>query len=371
MSHTQPRTLAVLPSSPSMISRLAAVGTLAASIAFAASPRVDAASTPIIFDVPSPLLDQWVYPFNVDPGNRFFASVFASQLADGFSPDFDNRDGQALVAFDSGAFVQAGLDPASYTVLSARLTMRVNNDLAFMYDPTPDSYTSWLQPEDRKFVPDADPGRPLEVFGVGFRNGFTALSYQENTPFSPVGPFGKHVRNAFPIASDSPRADLDVSNSVDERYDPTPMAIGLIAGLNAGDPVPIGSDVTFDLSVNDPDVQAYLQQSLADGRLFLLVASLFPAEQQGGGTFPSFYTKENPLVVFGFEEAGRLEMTVLIGNAPGLTGDLNDDGVVDGADLGLLLQSWGPCDDCAADLNGDGVVDGADLGILLQNWSVR
>jgi len=51
--------------------------------------------------------------------------------------------------------------------------------------------------------------------------------------------------------------------------------------------------------------------------------------------------------------------------------DLNCDGVVNGADLGILLSSWGQCVDgalCPADLNGDGVVDGADLGILLSNW---
>jgi hypothetical protein len=50
-------------------------------------------------------------------------------------------------------------------------------------------------------------------------------------------------------------------------------------------------------------------------------------------------------------------------------GDLNGDGVVDGADLGLLLGAWGPCPSgCLADLNGDGTVDGADLGLLLGNW---
>ncbi len=48
--------------------------------------------------------------------------------------------------------------------------------------------------------------------------------------------------------------------------------------------------------------------------------------------------------------------------------DLNCDGVVDGADLGLLLNAWGKCAGCPADLNGDGVIDGADLGILLQAW---
>jgi len=48
--------------------------------------------------------------------------------------------------------------------------------------------------------------------------------------------------------------------------------------------------------------------------------------------------------------------------------DLNGDGLVDGADLGILLSAWGACDECLADLNGDGVVDGADLGILLTFW---
>lgn len=53
--------------------------------------------------------------------------------------------------------------------------------------------------------------------------------------------------------------------------------------------------------------------------------------------------------------------------APACPADLTDDGSVDGADLGTLLGSWGPCT-CAADLNGDGSVDGADLGALLGAW---
>lgn len=49
-------------------------------------------------------------------------------------------------------------------------------------------------------------------------------------------------------------------------------------------------------------------------------------------------------------------------------GDLNGDGVIDGADLGLLLAAWDESG-VAADLNKDGIVDGADLGLLLANWS--
>jgi len=61
----------------------------------------------------------------------------------------------------------------------------------------------------------------------------------------------------------------------------------------------------------------------------------------------------------------------IVPSTPRDPADLNGDGVVDGADLGLLLSAWGTCpvdEDCPADLNGDGVVDGADLGLLLSAW---
>ena len=51
-------------------------------------------------------------------------------------------------------------------------------------------------------------------------------------------------------------------------------------------------------------------------------------------------------------------------------GDINDDGWVDGVDLGIVLASWSTesADDAPADLNRDGAVDGADLGVLLSAW---
>lgn len=49
-------------------------------------------------------------------------------------------------------------------------------------------------------------------------------------------------------------------------------------------------------------------------------------------------------------------------------GDLDADGVVDGADLGILLAAWGSSDPIA-DLNDDGSVDGGDLGALLAAWT--
>ncbi|MBM4110844.1 MAG: hypothetical protein FJ254_05730 [Phycisphaerae bacterium] len=46
--------------------------------------------------------------------------------------------------------------------------------------------------------------------------------------------------------------------------------------------------------------------------------------------------------------------------------DLDGNGAVSGADLGLLLTLWNSVG--SADLNGDGIVDAADLGALLAAW---
>jgi hypothetical protein len=55
--------------------------------------------------------------------------------------------------------------------------------------------------------------------------------------------------------------------------------------------------------------------------------------------------------------------------APVTGPDLNGDGLVNGADLTILLGSWGPCGGCPADLDGDGSVGAADLAILLAAWN--
>ena len=66
--------------------------------------------------------------------------------------------------------------------------------------------------------------------------------------------------------------------------------------------------------------------------------------------------------------AARVNADGTVGDAS-VPGDLNDDGLVDGADLTIMLASWGPCPGCVADLNGDGVVAGADLALLLADWT--
>ena len=48
--------------------------------------------------------------------------------------------------------------------------------------------------------------------------------------------------------------------------------------------------------------------------------------------------------------------------------DTNRDGVIDGADLATVLESWGQYGYVAGDVNFDGKVDGQDLGYLLGQW---
>lgn len=82
------------------------------------------------------------------------------------------------------------------------------------------------------------------------------------------------------------------------------------------------------------------------------------------GTFTSVESCDGVLMSYTPTQA-RLTFTTV----SGVVGDLNGDGHVNGADLGLLLGSWGPCSACCpGDLTGDGVVNGADLGALLGNW---
>ena len=48
--------------------------------------------------------------------------------------------------------------------------------------------------------------------------------------------------------------------------------------------------------------------------------------------------------------------------------DVNGDGVINGADLAIVLGFWGT-DEPGADINQDGIVNGADITSILGSWS--
>jgi aminopeptidase S len=66
-------------------------------------------------------------------------------------------------------------------------------------------------------------------------------------------------------------------------------------------------------------------------------------------------------------EAGVDFVRVVVEGCPAVPADLNGDGTVDSADLGILLAAWGLPG--ATDLDGSGATDSADLGILLSGWN--
>jgi len=90
-------------------------------------------------------------------------------------------------------------------------------------------------------------------------------------------------------------------------------------------------------------------------------------------SFTAVCDEEFLVRVGGYSAGGSMEVSSQ-GTTCAVLGDIDGNGAVDAADLGLLLAAWGACHGprggpCAADLDGDGVVDGVDLGLLLGAWS--
>lgn len=325
-----------------------------------------------------PCIDRWVYPFNTESGYRSAASTFSALGQENAFPplSFDQRDAQLLVGFDTDApgsatcpneVVPAGLAACDYRVTSAVIMIAVSTDQAFPFDPTYDAWTSYATASNPGAV-DADAGRPIELYGVGFRGGYTSATYFEGTPSVPGPPFGPDIQSDVRYAYPTDAANgmtRDVSNNVRDLFDPAPFAVGQ-SPVAAGALVPANTDITFTLNVAVPDVQRYLRQSVADGRLRFMLTSLQPAASSGGpgaGQYATFYTKEN---LFGAGRAARLSITVDVRTK---AGDINFDGSVNGADLSVLLGEFGQTTGLpAADLNCDGAVNGADLSVLLANF---
>ena len=65
-------------------------------------------------------------------------------------------------------------------------------------------------------------------------------------------------------------------------------------------------------------------------------------------------------------EAAIDDVKIVTIGCPAEIGDINGDGLVNGADLTILLSQWGGPG--SGDLNGDQIVGGADLAALLSNW---
>jgi hypothetical protein len=240
-------------------------------------------------------LDRWMYPFSFTGGTRNLSPTFGAVG----TPGFDNRDAQFLLGFDTSPVIPTGQGAANYQISAVTVRTMVGAPSGFEYDPTYDAFRSYLPDTDPESLDDADAGRPIELFGVGFRNGYTQFSFgaNDNQPpgFEESSPFGTQdvgTRNAYPLSFASAGTGIDVSNNVADRIESHPWAIGSTA-LPPGAPVTGNTTLAFAIDLSSADVMSYLQRGLNDGTLGFAISSMHAASQAGGPPVPQFLTREN------------------------------------------------------------------------------
>jgi hypothetical protein len=241
-------------------------------------------------------LDRWMYPFAFTGGTRNLSPTFGAVGTAGF----DNRDGQFVIGFDTSGVAPRGLGASLYQINSVTVRTMVGSPAGFPYDPSYDSFRTLLPNTDPDYLNDVDAGRPIELHGVGFRNGYTQLSFSANDNQPPgfeestsFGTQGVGTRNAYPLAFLTAGAGSDIANNVDNRTESNPWAIGTTT-LAPGAVVPDNSTFAFQIDVLNADVQNYLQRGLNDGVLGFAITSFHEASQGGGGPpAPQFVTREN------------------------------------------------------------------------------
>jgi hypothetical protein len=244
-----------------------------------------------------PDIARWMYPFNASPANRATAPVFA---AFGSIPDFDTRDGQYLLAWDTSDYIPSGAGARNYLVSRVRLTVTISADLYYVYDGTLRDYRSYFPTNDPRYLAGTDQNNPVELYGVGYRAGYTALTFQQATTFFANPTSGDYTnRTAYAACFDTNGALVDVSDNIGDNgtnelaqpFEVAPFAVGWSTNVAEGQLMPAGSQITFDLNLKDPLIYGYVQQGLNQGNLSLMISSLVNANYfSGSPNWPEFYT---------------------------------------------------------------------------------
>ena len=255
--------------------------------------------------------DKYMYPFIDDStsgGRRPYGSVFGAYGSiDDPLFDFDDRDGQFFLDFDTSLLAPAGRGAANYRVVSVTVTLvaeKLETSVGFRYDPTFDPLSAYLNPSS-----DLDTGRPIELFGVGYRSNWTRATFNDESPFqtdpSVEGqPNWNRKRNVFALDFAADGTPRDVSNNVEEQFEVNPWAVAdspgeidldgnyIVSSLTPGNIVPDGRIFRFQVDVDNPHIRAYVQEALHAGRLHLMVSSLYDTARQSTG-IPRFYSRDH------------------------------------------------------------------------------
>lgn len=295
--------------------------------------------------------DVWVYTF----GQGSFASV-APTYASVFGDEFPDRFGTLFLTFDAAGILPDTNRPVRISSMTLQASMLNSSTFdetnGVFYDPTSDSVASYLDP-----ALDSDPGRPIELYAVGYRNGYTLNSWRAAN-FPVTGPQGY---NAIPVdfPSDLPQP-RDVSNSVIGGFDALPLAIGTTPDLlTASDGTLRVRDLarfSFEMTTLSDAERASFEDQLQSGSISFMISSLQAAGFGGMGgeeIYPRWATLETAFPV----EDAELEITIEV-SPPA---DVNADFVVDIEDLYAWEQGIG-----LRDVDGNGTVDAADRRLLIH-----
>ena len=365
---------------------------LAAIILLAPRPACGATA-----DWTSSDLDVFFYANAVGPGTRAFGPTFIGGLdIDGETGQFvphastsPARLGTALLAFDTAAEIEPGLAPSRYQVnsVTVTVTMESGSGATLAYDNTPDSRAEVLESLGGLASGTTDPGRPMELYGVGLRDGYTGYEFAGATSGPPLIDELTHGYSAddggyiaYPVVGDTgePVAYVDVSNNLTggysatepdewtEPFEVTPWAIGT-TDLTPGSAIPNDTAFTFELDLAAAGAAEYFRQSLADGAVGVCISSLHDTGELGsGGGYPQWYMREATGFPYFVSTPPTLSIDYEI-LAEIVPGDYDASGVVGPEDYAMWKSTFGSAVDpgSGADGSGDGLVDAADYTV----WS--
>ena len=181
-----------------------------------------------------------------------------------------------------------------------------------------------------------------------------------NRYISPALSAGTESTHLFRFVLAEPAAEIDQIDVVWEGYADFCTQVELYVWNNAlgnwGDASGlVGQNRYLDCFAGNRDerLQASIRSNIgnfiaADGSIRFLVYG----ERQNDETFHDY-----------------MSVTVLKASASTpCPSDVDGSGAVDGSDLALVLNGWGPCAGCPGDIDGNGIIDGADLSLLLNAW---
>jgi hypothetical protein len=295
--------------------------------------------------------DVWVYTF----GQGSFASV-APTYASVFGDEFPDRFATLFLTFDAAGVLPDTDRPVRINSMTLKASMLNSSTFdetnGVFYDPSYDSVASYLDP-----ALDLDPGRPMELYAVGYRNGFTLNSWRAaNFPVT-----GTQGYNAIPVDFPAePPLPRDISNSVIGGFDTHPLAIGTTPDLlTASDGTLRVRDLarfSFDMYTLHDAERAFFQDQLQSGSISFMISSLQAAGFEGMGgeeIYPRWATLETAFPV----EDAELEIAFEISPPT----DVNTDFEIDIEDLYSWEQGIG-----LRDVDGNGTVDAADRTLLIQ-----